>query len=136
MRIARFTTGDDPRFALVQQEGDTTYLAVLGGDPLYMPAMPTGERIELGDGVPGRGGVGEEDRGSGAGEGLGGARIPLGVVLGAGEGDDDRQGAAGFVGGGARAADGVGEVPGGIGMGSVAEDEVEDEGQASEAADR
>ncbi len=51
MRIARFTTGDDPRFALVQQEGDTTYLAVLGGDPLYMPAMPTGERIELGDGV-------------------------------------------------------------------------------------
>lgn len=51
MRIARFTTGDDPRFALVQTEGDTTYLAVLGGDPLYMPAMPTGERIELGDGV-------------------------------------------------------------------------------------
>ncbi|SKC65932.1 fumarylacetoacetate hydrolase family protein [Krasilnikoviella flava] len=51
MRIARFTTGDDPRFALVQSEGDRTYLAVLGGDPLYMPAMPTGERIELGDGV-------------------------------------------------------------------------------------
>jgi 2-keto-4-pentenoate hydratase/2-oxohepta-3-ene-1,7-dioic acid hydratase in catechol pathway len=51
VRIARFTTGDDPRFALVQQEGDVTYLAVLGGDPLYMPAMPTGERIELGDGV-------------------------------------------------------------------------------------
>ncbi|MGW2094171.1 fumarylacetoacetate hydrolase family protein [Promicromonospora sukumoe] len=51
MRIARFTTGDDPRFALVQQEGDKTFLAVLGGDPLYMPAMPTGERIELGDGV-------------------------------------------------------------------------------------
>jgi 2-keto-4-pentenoate hydratase/2-oxohepta-3-ene-1,7-dioic acid hydratase in catechol pathway len=51
VRIARFTTGDDPRFALVQQEGDRTYLAVLGGDPLYMPAMPTGERIELGDGV-------------------------------------------------------------------------------------
>ncbi|HWV77355.1 MAG TPA: Rv2993c-like domain-containing protein, partial [Isoptericola sp.] len=40
MRIARFTTGDDPRFALVQQEGDKTFLAVLGGDPLYMPAMP------------------------------------------------------------------------------------------------
>ena len=51
MRIARFTTGDDPRFALVQHEGDATYLAVLGGDPLYMPAMPTGERVELGDGV-------------------------------------------------------------------------------------
>jgi len=51
VRIARFTTGDDPRFALVQHEGDATYLAVLGGDPLYMPAMPTGERVELGDGV-------------------------------------------------------------------------------------
>ena len=47
MRIARFTTGDDPRYALVQQEGDRTFLAVLGGDPLYMPAMPTGERIAL-----------------------------------------------------------------------------------------
>ncbi|WP_344106145.1 fumarylacetoacetate hydrolase family protein [Myceligenerans crystallogenes] len=51
MRIARFTTGDDPRFGLVQTEGDKTFLAVLGGDPLYMPAMPTGERVELGDGV-------------------------------------------------------------------------------------
>ena len=51
MRIARFTTGDDPRYALVQQEGDRTYLAVLTGDPLYMPTTPTGERLELGDGV-------------------------------------------------------------------------------------
>lgn len=51
MRIARFTTGDDPKFGLVQSEGERTFLAVLGGDPLYMPAMPTGERVELGDGV-------------------------------------------------------------------------------------
>jgi 2-keto-4-pentenoate hydratase/2-oxohepta-3-ene-1,7-dioic acid hydratase in catechol pathway len=51
VRIARFTTGDDPRYALVQTEGDRTYLAVLTGDPLYMPTNPTGERIELGDGV-------------------------------------------------------------------------------------
>ena len=51
MRIARFTTGDDPRYALVQQEGDRTFLAVLTGDPLYMPVTPTGERLELGDGV-------------------------------------------------------------------------------------
>ena len=51
MRIARFTTGDDPKFGLVQNEGERTFLAVLGGDPLYMPAMPTGERVELGDGV-------------------------------------------------------------------------------------
>ena len=47
MRIARFTTGDDPRYALVQQEGDSTYLAVLAGDPLFMPVRPTGERIGL-----------------------------------------------------------------------------------------
>jgi len=51
VRIARFTTGDDPRYAIVQQEGDRTYLAVLTGDPLYMPTTPTGERLELGDGV-------------------------------------------------------------------------------------
>jgi 2-keto-4-pentenoate hydratase/2-oxohepta-3-ene-1,7-dioic acid hydratase in catechol pathway len=51
VRIARFTTGDDPRYALVQQEGDRTFLAVLTGDPLYMPTNPTGERVELGDGV-------------------------------------------------------------------------------------
>ncbi|WP_265522194.1 fumarylacetoacetate hydrolase family protein [Oerskovia flava] len=51
MRIARFTTGDDPRYGLVQEEAGTTYLAVLNGDPLYMPVAPTGERLELGDGV-------------------------------------------------------------------------------------
>lgn len=51
VRIARFTTGDDPRYAFVQTEGDRTFLAVLTGDPLYMPVAPTGERIELGDGV-------------------------------------------------------------------------------------
>lgn len=51
MRIARFTTGDDPRYAFVQSEEDRTYLAVLSGDPLFMPVAPTGERIELSDGV-------------------------------------------------------------------------------------
>ncbi|BDZ43070.1 2-hydroxyhepta-2,4-diene-1,7-dioate isomerase [Paraoerskovia sediminicola] len=51
MRIARFTTGDDPRYAFVQEEAGSTYLAVLSGDPLSMPARPTGERVELGDGV-------------------------------------------------------------------------------------
>jgi len=51
VRIARFTTGDDPRYAIVQHEGDRTFLAVLTGDPLYMPTTPTGERLELGDGV-------------------------------------------------------------------------------------
>lgn len=43
MRIARFTTGADPRFALV--DGDE--LAVLSGDPLYMSVQPTGERVPL-----------------------------------------------------------------------------------------
>jgi len=51
MRIARFTTGDEPRYGFVQQEGSRTYLAVLSGDPLFGPTAPTGERIELGDGV-------------------------------------------------------------------------------------
>jgi 2-keto-4-pentenoate hydratase/2-oxohepta-3-ene-1,7-dioic acid hydratase in catechol pathway len=43
VRIARFTTGDDPRFAVV--EDDT--LVVISGDPLYMPVQPTGERVPL-----------------------------------------------------------------------------------------
>ena len=51
MRIARFTTGDDPRFGFVQTENGKDFLAVVNGDPLYMPVTPTGERIEIGDGV-------------------------------------------------------------------------------------
>ena len=51
MRIARFTTGDDPRYALVQQEGHRTYLAGRRGAPLSWPDTPTGGRVELGDGV-------------------------------------------------------------------------------------
>ncbi len=43
VRIARFTTGGDPRFAVV--DGDE--LAVLNGDPLYMSVQPTGERVPL-----------------------------------------------------------------------------------------
>lgn len=43
MRIARFTTGDDPRFAVVEGEE----LVVISGDPLYMPVQPTGERVGL-----------------------------------------------------------------------------------------
>lgn len=43
MHIARFTTGADPRFAVV--DGDE--LAVISGDPLYMPVQPTGERVAL-----------------------------------------------------------------------------------------
>ena len=51
MRIARFTTGEDPRYALVDGEPGAEQLIVLSGDPLFMPVQPTGERIALGDGV-------------------------------------------------------------------------------------
>jgi len=47
MRIARFTNGSDPRYAFVQSENGRDYLAVLGGDPLMTPALPTGERVWL-----------------------------------------------------------------------------------------
>lgn len=45
MRIARFTTGSDPRFAVVEEDSDD--LVVLAGDPLYSPLEPTGERVPL-----------------------------------------------------------------------------------------
>jgi 2-keto-4-pentenoate hydratase/2-oxohepta-3-ene-1,7-dioic acid hydratase in catechol pathway len=45
VRIARFTQGSDPRYALV--EGDE--LVVISGDPIYMPVQPTGERVPLDD---------------------------------------------------------------------------------------
>ena len=47
MRIARFTTGSDPRYALLQGEEGTLELAVLRGDPIYMQIDLTGERIPL-----------------------------------------------------------------------------------------
>ncbi|HZI98538.1 MAG TPA: fumarylacetoacetate hydrolase family protein [Actinomycetales bacterium] len=43
MHIARFTTGDDPRFGVVEGE----QIAVVTGDPLYVPLAPTGERVAL-----------------------------------------------------------------------------------------
>ena len=49
MRIARFTTGGDPRFALVEGEPGSEDLIVVTGDPIYMPTQPTGERIRLAD---------------------------------------------------------------------------------------
>ncbi|NED97953.1 fumarylacetoacetate hydrolase family protein [Phytoactinopolyspora alkaliphila] len=48
MRIARFTTGDDPRFGAVGEDQDgQTVLAVLEGDPLYKPVQLTGEKLAL-----------------------------------------------------------------------------------------
>lgn len=49
MRIARFTTGEDPRFAVVEGPPGQEELAVVGGDPLYTPLQFTGERVPLED---------------------------------------------------------------------------------------
>ena len=45
MRIARFTTGDNPRYGIL--EDGATDLVVLKGDPLFMPITTTGERVDL-----------------------------------------------------------------------------------------
>ena len=57
MKIARFSTGDDPRYGIVQgpPEGETAsgesegHLLVLKGDPLYSLPEATGEVVELCD---------------------------------------------------------------------------------------
>lgn len=49
MRIARFTTGADPRYAVVEAEDGQEVLAVIQGDPLYVPVAATGERVPLAD---------------------------------------------------------------------------------------
>jgi 2-keto-4-pentenoate hydratase/2-oxohepta-3-ene-1,7-dioic acid hydratase in catechol pathway len=48
VRIARFTTGEDPRFGVVEVDPDgERRLAVVGGDPLYTPLTFTGEKVAL-----------------------------------------------------------------------------------------
>jgi 2-keto-4-pentenoate hydratase/2-oxohepta-3-ene-1,7-dioic acid hydratase in catechol pathway len=47
MRIARFTTGSEPRYALIDGEGPDAELAVLRGDPIYTPVELTGQRVRL-----------------------------------------------------------------------------------------
>ena len=47
MRIARFTTGADPRYALVEGDPGSEQLVVLTGDPIYMPVQRTGEQVPL-----------------------------------------------------------------------------------------
>jgi 2-keto-4-pentenoate hydratase/2-oxohepta-3-ene-1,7-dioic acid hydratase in catechol pathway len=49
VRIARFTTGEDPRFGVVEGEPGAEVLAVVTGDPLYTPVQFTGERVPLDD---------------------------------------------------------------------------------------
>ncbi|NLT54747.1 MAG: fumarylacetoacetate hydrolase family protein [Actinomycetales bacterium] len=47
MRIARFTTGDDPRFGVVEGGEGEEVLAVVAGDPLYTPIRFVGERVPV-----------------------------------------------------------------------------------------
>ncbi|GGK59287.1 fumarylacetoacetate hydrolase family protein [Ornithinimicrobium pekingense] len=47
MRICRFTTGDDPRFGLVDGAGEK--IAEISGDPLYTRIELTGETFEVED---------------------------------------------------------------------------------------
>jgi 2-keto-4-pentenoate hydratase/2-oxohepta-3-ene-1,7-dioic acid hydratase in catechol pathway len=49
MRIARFTTGEEPRFGVLGTGDDEGVVAVLVGDPLYQGVEPTGERVALDD---------------------------------------------------------------------------------------
>jgi 2-keto-4-pentenoate hydratase/2-oxohepta-3-ene-1,7-dioic acid hydratase in catechol pathway len=49
VRIARFTTGEDPRFGVLEETGGRQVLAVVGGDPLYTPLTFTGKRVALDD---------------------------------------------------------------------------------------
>ncbi|WP_062388574.1 fumarylacetoacetate hydrolase family protein [Demequina iriomotensis] len=51
MRIARFTTGSEPQYAIVDGEAGNEELVVLTGDPMYTPGTVTGERIKLSDDV-------------------------------------------------------------------------------------
>jgi 2-keto-4-pentenoate hydratase/2-oxohepta-3-ene-1,7-dioic acid hydratase in catechol pathway len=56
VRIARFTTGDDPRFGVVSGDvddqgipEDDSLITVLAGDPLYVGLQPTDEQVRLAD---------------------------------------------------------------------------------------
>lgn len=49
MRIARYTTGEDPTFGVVEDDGGTPMIAEVQGDPLVQPLMPTGVRVALDD---------------------------------------------------------------------------------------
>jgi 2-keto-4-pentenoate hydratase/2-oxohepta-3-ene-1,7-dioic acid hydratase in catechol pathway len=50
VRIARFATDGEPRFAAVgQDQSGETVLAVLDGDPLYRPIRLTGESLPVAD---------------------------------------------------------------------------------------
>lgn len=49
MRIARFTTGDDPMYGIVQAKDGRDMVYALTGDPLYTEIRPTGTVLPLED---------------------------------------------------------------------------------------
>ena len=49
MRIARFTTGTEPQFGVVETVEGRDVVAAVEGDPLYRPVQFTGERYGAGD---------------------------------------------------------------------------------------
>lgn len=49
MRIARYTTGEDPSYGIVEGEPGRELIAQVQGDPLYQPVVLTGETVPLED---------------------------------------------------------------------------------------
>ncbi len=49
MRIARYTTGDEPEYGVVGGEDGNEIVATLVGDPLYAGVELTGEQHKLAD---------------------------------------------------------------------------------------
>ncbi len=49
MRIARYTTGEDPAYGVIEGEPGNEVIAQVQGDPLYQPVVLTGERVRLAD---------------------------------------------------------------------------------------
>ncbi|MGQ0844645.1 MAG: fumarylacetoacetate hydrolase family protein [Sporichthyaceae bacterium] len=49
MRIARFSSDGEPTFGIVEGDLGSEVIAVVTGDPLYVPLRPTGEHVPLAD---------------------------------------------------------------------------------------
>jgi len=47
VRIARYTTGEDPTYGIVEGDPDDRWIAEIQGDPLYQPVVFTGNRVQL-----------------------------------------------------------------------------------------
>ena len=47
MRIARYTTGEDPTYGIVQGDPGRELVAEIQGDPLYQAVVPTGVQVPL-----------------------------------------------------------------------------------------